>query len=455
MSTNQADAAHSTGHQATATTSSESQRAESRREFLAASAAGTFAALASSAAAAPNVAGDGTIRVGLIGCGGRGTGAAAQAAAAGKDVKIVALADLFQDKTEKSRSDLQSQIGAQCDVPDERCFAGFDAYQQLIDCGVDVVLLATTPHFRPQHLAAAVAAGKHVFCEKPVAVDAPGVRKVLEAAAEAKKKNLSLVSGFCYRYHPGMRELMARIHDGAIGKIVALNVSYNTGALWHRDRDPNWSDMEWQLRNWMYFTWASGDHIVEQHVHSIDKAAWAMGDQYPVKAIGTGGRQSRTEPVFGNVFDHFAITYEFADGTRCFGFCRQQQGTKSDVTDWYYGDKGHGMSSGAALMTITGSDPWRFRLSGRRQKDSQEVNMYQVEHNELFASIRNNQPINDGEKMAKSTMMAIMGRMAGYTGQEITWDAALASNESLGPKQYAWGPNPVEEIARPGITRLA
>jgi myo-inositol 2-dehydrogenase / D-chiro-inositol 1-dehydrogenase len=306
-----------------------------------------------------------------------------------------------------------------------------------------VVLLTTPPHFRPAHLKAAITAGKHVFAEKPVAVDAPGVRSVLESAAEARRKNLSLVSGLCYRYQTAKRETIARIHDGAIGKVVAIQASYNTGSLWMYKRKPEWTDMEWQMRNWLYFTWLSGDHNVEQHVHSLDKAAWVMNDKPPVSAIGLGGRQVRVEPEYGHIFDHHAVVYDYADGTKLFAYCRQQPGAAIDVSDHILGTKGT-----AELMSheIRGENPWRYR--------GPKANMYQVEHDELFASIRSGNPINNGDYMATSTLLGVLGRMATYTGQRITWDQAMASTEDLTPAKYEWGALPVAPVALPGITRF-
>jgi len=314
----------------------------------------------------------------------------------------------------------------------------------VLDSGVDVVLLTTPPHFRPAHLKAAIDAGKHVFCEKPVAVDAPGVRSVLATCEEAKQKNLAVVSGLCWRYHTGKRETLKQVHDGAIGDIVAMQVSYNTGGLWMHPRQPHWSDMEWQLRNWLYFTWLSGDHNVEQHVHSLDKAAWAMHDEPPVRAIGLGGRQVRIQPEFGHIFDHHAVVYEYANGVKLFAFCRQQDGCAVDVSDHFLGTKGR---CDVMKHRITGENAWRY--------EGPESNMYQNEHNELFASIRSGNPINNGLYMTRSSMLAILGRMATYTGQVITWDQAMQSQEDLTPPSYEFGPLPTPPVAMPGITRFA
>ncbi len=421
-------------------------RASSRREFLKSSTAAVAGAgLVLPAVANAHVAGSDTLNVGLIGCGGRGTGAATQALNADKNVKLIAMGDAFADRLEQSLSTLQRDeaIRGKIDVPPDRRFVGFEAYKQVLATPVDVVLLTTPPHFRPAHLKAAIDAGKHVFAEKPVAVDAPGVRSVIATCEEAKKKNLAVVSGLCYRYEPSKRETMKRVHDGAVGEIVALHTNYNTGALWHKPRQPSWSDMEWQMRNWLYFTWLSGDHNVEQHIHSLDKMAWAMNDQYPTRATGLGGRQVRTGPEFGHIFDHHAVVYEYPSGVKIFAYCRQQPGCANDVNDYVMGTEG---TCDVMKHAITGKHPWRYR--GPRE------DMYQVEHNELFASIRAGRPINNGDYMTKSTLMAIIGRMATYTGKVITWEQALHSKDDLTPPHYEWGPLPVPPVAKPGVTKF-
>jgi myo-inositol 2-dehydrogenase/D-chiro-inositol 1-dehydrogenase len=419
-----------------------------RRDFLKTSAA-VGAVAAAQTFSVPNVhaAGSDVLRIGLVGCGGRGTGAGAQAGHADPNVKLVALADMFPDHLERAHKILSKELKDKFDVPKERCFTGFDAYKQLIDCGVDVVVLASPPHFRPAHIKYAVEKGKHIFAEKPCAVDAPGVRAVLAAAEEAKKKNLAIVSGLCWRYDAGKRETMKQIHEGAVGDIVAMHCSYNTGPLWSKDRQQDWSDMEWQLRNWLYFTWLSGDFNVEQHIHSLDKMAWAMKDEPPVKAVGLGGRQVRTDPRFGHIFDHHSVVYEWANGVKLFAYCRQMANCVNDVTDHVMGTKAN-----CDVMKHTihnnGKALWKFQ-------GPPGVGMYQNEHNELFASIRKGKPINDGEWMSKSTLLAIMGRMATYTGQQITWQQALSSKEDLTPAKYEFGPLSVPDVARPGITKFA
>jgi predicted dehydrogenase len=307
------------------------------------------------------------------------------------------------------------------------------------------VLLATSPHFRPEHIDYAVDQGKHIFAEKPVATDAPGLRRVMDASRRAQLKGLALVSGLCYRYHFAKQETFKRLHDGAIGDIVALECTYNTGGLWHRGRDASWSEMEYQMRNWLYFTWLSGDHIAEQHIHSLDKLLWAMGDEPPVKATSSGGRAVRTEDKWGNIYDHFNTAYEWASGVKGFSSCRQWSGTSTNVSDFAYGTRGVAALQGHSIETSDGK--WRYR-------SDEPDDMYQNEHDALFASIREGEPINNGDYMCKSTMMAILGRMAAYTGKTITWEEALNSQEDLRPGAYEWNDVATAPVARPGVTKF-
>jgi predicted dehydrogenase len=415
----------------------------SRREFLAASAA--------TVAAAPGLfaAGDDVLKVGLIGCGGRGTGAAAEALQADKNVKLIAMADVFEDRLLESFGTLEKkkEIVGKVDVKPENRFVGFDAYKEVI-ARCDVVLLTTPPHFRPLHLRAAVEAGKHVFAEKPVAVDAPGVRHVLASCELAKKKNVSVVSGLCLRYDYGFREVVKRIHDGQIGTVVTLFANdYRTGR-WAKPRQPDWTDMTYQMRNWYNFTWLSGDFNVEQHVHFLDTCAWVMKNEYPARAIGMGGRTVLSGTEYGNVYDHFGVVYEYANGVRLVSNCRQQPRCKSDLSTQVYGTTGRASLSdrenGLSIHTTT---DWVYPWPGNH--------MYQTEHDELFAGIRSGKPINNGEYMARSTLLAIMGRMAAYTGQQVTWDMALHSKEDLTPPAYDWAVKlPDPPIAIPGVTKF-
>jgi len=394
-----------------------------------------------------HAAGSDTLKLGLIGCGGRGTGAADNALKADPNVKIVAMGDTFDDRLEKSAERLKHLHKDRFAVDDDHRFLGFDAYRRVLASDVDVVILATPPHFRPEHLAAVVAAGKHAFVEKPVAVDAVGARKVLDTCRQAKAKGLSIVSGLMLRYSLALKETMDRLHDGAIGKIVTMQANYNIGGLWSHPRQPGWSDMEYQMRNWYYYTWLSGDHIVEQHVHGLDLMAWAMKDQYPVNCFTLAGRQSRTEPIYGHIFDHFAVCYEYAGGERCFSFCRQQNGTDQNTAHLVYGANG---TADLRRKTMTGGKIWRYSGARNGQKDIP----YQLENDALFRSIRNGDAINNGEYMVKSTMMAIMGRLAGYTGKAVTWNEAWNSKEDLSPSGYAFGDMPVPPVAIPGETKL-
>ncbi len=364
---------------------------------------------------------------------------------ADKDCKLTAIGDTFADSIEVGVRQL-AKLGDKFAVEPDHRFVGFDAYKQVIDSDVDVVLLATPPHFRPAHLQYAVEKGKHVFAEKPVAVDAPGVRSVLETVKLAEKKNLSVVSGLCWRYDYGVRETMKRDQDGAIGDIVAIQENYLTSTLWHHGRKPKWSEMEYQIRNWLYFTWLSGDHNVEQHVHSLDKAAWLMDDEPPVKATGLGGRQVRTDPKYGNIYDHHAVFYEYANGVRLFAFTRQQNGAAGETEDFFFGTKGNCHVLANTITNRKGDVAWKY--AGKKP------DMYQVEHDELFASIRAGKPINNGLYMTHSSMLAILGRMATYTGQTIDWNRALASKEDLTPPKYAWGPMPTPKVAVPGVTEF-
>jgi myo-inositol 2-dehydrogenase/D-chiro-inositol 1-dehydrogenase len=393
-----------------------------------------------------------TLKVGLIGCGGRGSGAAKQALSADKNTVLHAVGDIFQDKMDLSLDSLKKVHGDRANVPQERQFIGFDSFQKVLDSGVDVVILTTPPHFRPHHLEAAVKAGKHTFCEKPVAVDAQGVRRVIEAAKVAKQKNISLMSGFCWRFHQPKREIFGRINDGAIGDVTTVYNTYNTGLLWSKPREAGMTDAEYVLRNWLYYTWLSGDHIVEQAIHSIDMMAWAFGDKLPVSASGTGGRQVRVDPAFGHIYDHFAIAYEYDNGAKGFHFSRQQANCDSSYLVESLGTKGRAMANCSKnVHEITGAKKnWKY--------EGKSNDMYQTEHDELFAAIRSGKTINQGVEMANSTLLGIMGRMAAYTGKTITWEQALNSNERLGPavESYSFDMKvPEIEIAKPGITPFA
>ena len=423
-------------------------RTPSRRTFLAASAsAATVGAL--DPRAFPNLitrraADDREIRVGLVGCGGRGTGAAKQAlSTTSGPVKLVAAADAFADRLDSALKGLahpQSGVGERVAVDPDHRFVGFDGYQKVIDSDVDLVILATPPHFRPEHFEYAVSKGRNVFMEKPVAVDGFGIRRVLAAAEIADTKKLCVGVGLQRHHQKGYIETMKRVHGGDIGDVVAARCYWNQGFLWHKDRQPEWSDMEWQLRNWLYFAWLSGDHIVEQHIHNIDVINWAKKG-HPARASGMGGRQVRTDAKFGHIFDHHDVQYEYDDGSMMFSQCRQIDGCANQVSEHLIGSQGRAdLNTGG--WTITGEKPWRFPRGEANEP-------YQTEHDDLFAAIRSGKIYNEARYGAESTMTAIMGRMATYSGRIVTWEEALAG-ERLGPDTYAWGDLPTPPVAMPG-----
>jgi predicted dehydrogenase len=419
-----------------------------RRSFIK-TAAGATALGAMTIPTAVHAAGTDTLRVGLVGCGGRGNGAAIDALKADPHATLVAVADTFADRALAGLEQIRGEkaVADRVAVDDDHVFVGFDGYKQLID-NVDVVLLATPPHFRPEHLAYAVEKGKHCFVEKPVAVDVPGVKSVMESCGKAKEKNIAVVSGLCWRYDLGVREIMRRIlEERVLGDILAIESSYNANGLWHRGENSSWSEMEYQIRNWLYFTWLSGDHILEQAVHSLDKTAWLLGDVQPVKATALGGRQQRTDPKYGNIYDHFAVFYEYPEGQRVYFTCRQQDNCSTRVDELVHGTNGRAEILRGHIMDHSGKRLWRYR--------GPKPSMYQVEHDEMFASIRKGKPINNGHYMCNSTMIALLGRMAAYTGQTVTWEQLEKSTERHGPTEYAWTDVPVQSVAIPGKTSLA
>jgi myo-inositol 2-dehydrogenase / D-chiro-inositol 1-dehydrogenase len=413
---------------------------QTRRDFLKTA---TAAAVGTSLTSVPTLsgayaAGSDEIRIGVVGCGGRGTGAVKNAFEAAPNVRLVAMADAFADRLDESRNVLgESDKGR---VGDEHCFVGLDAYTKVIDHpDVNYVILASPPGFRPAHLKAAVAAGKHIFTEKPVAVDGPGIRTVLALADEAAAKKLCIVAGTQRRHQQGYLETIKRIHAGAIGDIVAARCYWNQGFLWKRDREAAWSDVEWQLRNWLYFTWLSGDHIVEQHVHNIDVVNWAL-NAHPVSALALGGRQVRTDPAYGHIYDHFAVDYEYANGTTLLSMCRQIDDCANSVSEWLAGTKGKCQVN---KYDIQGEKPWR-------QAERDPVSAYVQEHKDLIAAIREGRTLNELKTVAESTLTAIMGRESAYSGQKVTWEQALGSTTSLVPETLAFGPLPTPPVAMPG-----
>lgn len=369
------------------------------------------------------------IKIALVGCGGRGTGAAAQSLNVEGTI-LVAMADAFADNIENAHMELSKKFAPRMDVPKERRFVGFDAYKSAIDAA-DVVLLCSTPGFRPAHFEYAIEKGKHVFMEKPVAVDGPGIRKVIEAAKKADEKNLRVVCGLQRRYQKSYLETLAKVKEGMIGDIVSSQVYWVSGGVWTRPRSEGQTEMEYQVRNWYYFNWLCGDHICEQHVHNLDVTNWFKGAT-PVKAVGMGGRTSRVGKDWGEIFDHHFVEYHYADGTIMNSQCRQWNGVWSNVTETIIGTKG--TATPGMIKDRSGKVLWRFR--------GPDNEPYQTEHDVLYQCIRENKPHNDAFYTAESTLTAIMGRMATYSGKEVTWEMALNSTLDTMPKTLAWDADP-------------
>ena len=393
------------------------------------------------------------IKVGIVGCGGRGTGATAQAIKADDGAELVSMADITVERIDESLASLEKflkpEVRTRLKVEQAKKFAGLDGYEKLVNSGVDVVLLATPPGFRPLHLRAAVEAKKHLFVEKPVSTDAPGVRHVLESVKMAKEKNLNLVAGFCWRYANHIVETFDKIQNGAIGNVVNYYGTYYTTPVKPMppasDRPAGMSDMEWQVKNWYNFSWLCGDSLVEQAVHTVDKVAWAFNDQPPISCVGVGGRQIPAEG--GNIYDHFEVNYLYPNNARATVANRQIVGCYNENADYIQGTKGTAIIGRGPNPRIEGETTWSY--------EGQKYDMYQREHDVLFASIRKGTVINNGERLATSTMLAIMGRMAAYTGQQITWEQAMNSQERLIPEKMDWNMKwEVPPTARPGITKF-
>lgn len=427
----------------------------SRRKFIAETAAIGTAWGALSLARSAHAAGSGVIKVGLIGCGGRGSGAAANAMNAGKDVRLVAMADVLPERVETARKQLTPKYPDQFVVDDAHAFVGFDGYQKVIQSGVDVVLIACTSHFHPVFLKAAVDAGKHVFVEKPVAVDPAGVRLAMSASEEAQKKGLSVVSGFCWRYDDGVREVIHRIHDGDIGEIVAVQAARLGGPYVLRTRQPEWNEMQYQFQNWYHFNWLSGSDPVQNLVHQIDNASWVLNDLAPATAWGMGGRQVCTDPnQYGDELDHHAIVYEYADGKRLFAHGRHIPGCYNQAAVIAMGTKGRAFMP--ARPSIEGEKPWRYK--GPKTTHS----MYDNEHKVLFQAVRTGKPVNDGRTMCHSSMLAILGEIVCCNGKQMTWDQVSKSPLSYALPRYGWdvqppikpGPDGNYPAILPGITKL-
>jgi predicted dehydrogenase len=435
----------------------------SRRSFLKTSSAvagGAFLGALAPERFAHAAGGSDELKVALIGCGGRGSGAANQALSTYTlgPVKLVAMADVHEDRLQSSLTNLQKQHAERVDVPKERQFLGFDSHKEAIALA-DVVILSTPPGFRPQHFEAAIKAGKHVFMEKPVASDAAGVRQVLAAAEEAKKKNLKVGVGLQRRHQAGYIETIKRLQDGAIGDITSMRAYWNGRRPWQKKRaelnkqyGKELTEMEYQLRNWYYFTWLSGDHIAEQHIHNLDVINW-LKKAHPVKARGMGGREINNGGADdGEIYDHFAVQFEYEDGSICYSECRHQPGCWNSVSEWAQGSKGRAEINGYKILN---DDPWRYKAEGAKDP-------YQQEHDDLFTAIRQNKEFNEAVYGAESTMTSILGRMAAYSGNELEYSKALASKINLLPDNLAWdakpkilpGPDGLYPRAVPGKTQV-
>lgn len=418
----------------------------SRRQVMQTAAAAAL--LGAVGAPAVHAAGSDKLRIGLIGCGRRGTGAIGDCLGSAPNLELTAIGDLFKEKVETEFKNFQTRFGQKCKLTPETCFSGFDAYQKVIAADVDLVLLCAPPGFRPPHFKAAVEAGKHVFMEKPVAVDPAAVRSILASADVADAKELGVVAGTQRRHQGCYVEVMKRIHEGQIGRLTSAE------AYWQGDygyypavpRQPEWSDMEWHIRNWNYFTWLSGDHIVEQHVHNLDVIRWAF-QANPVKCIANGSRAVRTGPEFGHIYDNFSVSYEFPNGAFVLSMSRQMSGTSNRVSERIHGAKGSAYTDGGGHGVITGENAYTYQ--------GPNTNPYVQEHTDLIKSIRDGKPLNEAREVALSSLMAVMGRMSAYTGREVSWDWVLkASKLDLAPAKYEFGPLPKPEVPVPGQTRL-
>jgi predicted dehydrogenase len=432
--------------------------ASSRREFLKTSAAAVSAASAVglSIGQSAHAAGSDVLKVGLIGCGGRGSGAAANALNADKNAKLVAMGDVFDERVQSARKALQKAKGEQVAVDDEHCFVGFDAYRKVIDSGVDVVLIACASRYHPAYMKAAVEANKHVFIEKPHAIDPAGIQVVAAACEEAKKRNVCVLSGLCWRYDKGVQEAIKRVLDGAIGEIVAIQETYMRSAYRLIERRPEDTELQYQFRNWYHFNWLCGDDIPQSLLHSMDKGQWALGEMPPVKAYGQGGRSSCFGNIYGDVFDHSSVVYEYANGVRMYANVRAQTGCYGEVTDTIHGTKGRCYLP--RKCRIEGEKNWQYEAPA----GAPAPNMYDNEHVALFEAIRSGKTLNCGSYMVTSTMMAIMGQMVCFTGQQMTWEQAMNSKYVAGPDCAGWDMAPptkpdangIYPLPVPGITKL-
>ncbi len=376
------------------------------------------------------------LKAGVIGCGGRGTGAAINFLSAGPNLQVVALADTFKDRVDNCRERILKEKGQE--VPAENCFVGFDAYQKVIDAGVDIVILATPPFFRPEHLAAAVQAKKHIFSEKPVCVDPVGARSVMATAKKAEGMEISIVTGTQRRHQRDYVANWQQVQQGLVGELVGGNVWWNGGKLWHRDKNPDWTEMEWMIRDWVNWTWLSGDHIVEQHVHNLDVANWFTG-KHPVKAVGMGSRLRR---VTGDQYDNFSVDFTFENGIHIHSMCRQINGCANNVSERLQGTKGS-TNCQNSILDLAGNEIWKYEYpldKDGKPTNTVSVDPYVQEHIDLVTAIRTGKPFNELENTAISTMVAIMGRISAYTGKETTYEEMMNSDLKLGPKVFVFGP---------------
>ncbi|GAB6165964.1 Gfo/Idh/MocA family oxidoreductase [Thermostilla marina] len=431
-------------------------RTANRRDFLKTTAAGAAVAGTVSLARASHAAGSDELKIALIGCGGRGTGAAINALnnAAGVKLKLIAMADAFSSRLEASLKAIGTRHPDLVDVPPERQFVGLEAYKEVMATDADIVLLCTPPGFRPQQFEAAVAAGKHIFTEKPLAVDGPGIRRIQAANEQAKAKGLIVAVGHHLRHEVKHIEIMKRVHDGAIGKLKFLRAYFNSAGVWVRPRREGQTEMEYQVMNWYYFTWLSGDHIVEQHVHDLDVCNWFMQDQHPIEAQGMGGRQFRIGPDYGEIFDHHAVEFTYPDGTKAYSYCRHTPNCWNSFSEHAHGTKGYAsvQGHGQAELVIDGQES---------QKWDRGPDGHQLEWDHMLAALSAGEKYNEVDTRLPATIMAIMGRMATYSGKIVTWDDVVQSELDLSPSGYTWdaepqpkpGPDGLYPCAVPGITK--
>lgn len=436
-------------------TSGKTGREVSRRDFIKTSAAVSLAAMLPGAGSV-FAAGSDRLKIGLVGCGGRGTGAVKDCVASSEGIELVTMGDLFKDRLEASYIELADALPKESlNIKNRQKFVGFDAYKKVIKSGIDVVLLATPPGYRPEHIAYAVKSGVHVFMEKPVAVDPVGARSVIASSELAGKKGLAMVAGTQYRHHQPYLEIVQRIRDGQIGEIIGGQSYSNRGCpgdwgekalrFLNERKAGQISEMEYQCRNWYHFDWTSGDFIVEQAIHQLDAMNWMVGAN-PVKVLGMGGRQARAGKEFGNVYDHFAVEYEYPDGQRLAHMCRQMENVSIRISIRITGTRGTAYASGN-IAQITGDKPWEY--------EGEFPDPQVTEHADLIKSIRSGKPLNEGRRIAETSLVAIMGRMSAYTGRELSWDWAMKASElDLRPPKYEFGDAPAREIAIPGKTQL-